>query len=127
MVDQGYQTFSVVLTSVLIALIILLLIIMFVDIIINKNGIQSDSGFFKKLIYHLDIMGKLFKTRPRYNRQEMLELQNLGESLEESSSVVPVKEDVQVQQAGGCGSCNNYKLTSSLTYDPQMFLKKRKH
>ena len=29
---------------------------------------------------------------------------------------------------GGCGgSCNNYNLSSSLTYDPQIFLQKRKH
>lgn len=126
MVDQGYQTFSVIITSILIALIILLLIIMFIDIIINKNGIQSDSGFFKKLIYYLDVMGRIFKTRPRYNRQGMIELQSLSESSQESNSI-DVKQKEQIGQAGGCGNCSNYKLSSSLTYDPQIFLKKRKY
>ena len=126
MVDQGYQSFSVVLTSIVIALVILLLIIMFIDIIINKNGILSDSGFFKKLIYHLDIMGKIFKTRPRYNRQGIIELQSLSESSQESNSN-DVKQKEQLGQSGGCGNCSNYKLSSSLTYDPQIFLKKRKY
>lgn len=114
MVDQGYQTFSVVLTSIIIALLILLLIIMFLDIIVNKGGITKESGFFKKLIYHIDIIGKIFEIRPQ--------LQYSGGSLQEISSEISDKG-----QKGGCGSCNNFNLSSSLTYDPQIFLKKRNH
>lgn len=121
MVDQGYQTFSVIITSILIALIILLLIIMFLDIIINRGGIYKDSGIFNRLIYHLDILGKIFKTRPHYSYQG-IQLQPLGESSQENSSEISDKG-----QKGGCGSCNNFNLSSSLTYDPQIFLKKRKY
>lgn len=115
MVDQGYQTFSIVLSSIVIALVILLLIIMFMNAIINRDGIIKESGFFKKLIYHLDIFGKIFNIRPKY--------QSGGQISQDISSEIPIKEGM----TGGCGSCNNYNLSSSLTYDPQIFLQKRKH
>lgn len=114
MVDQGYQTFAVVFTSILIAIIILLLIIMFLDTIINDNQIYEDSNFFCKLIWHCDIFGRLFGTR--------------------NSIMIPKEADMprsnggNSEMFGGCGgSCNNYNLSSSLTYDPQIFLQKRKH
>ena len=115
MVDQGYQTFAVVFTSILIAIIILLLIIMFLDVIINRNGIGSNTGFFFKLIYHIDIFGRILNIRPNY--------QSVGQISQDISSEIPIKEGM----TGGCGSCNNYNLSSSLTYDPQIFLQKRKH
>ena len=115
MVDQGYQTFAVVFTSILIAIIILLLIIMFLDTIINENEIYKDSNFFCKLIWHCDIFGRLFGTR--------------------NSIIIPKEVDMPKSKGGsnsemfgGCGgSCNNFNLSSSLTYDPQIFLQKRKH
>lgn len=113
MVDQGYQTFSVVLTSIVIALVILLLIIMFMNAIINRDGIIKESGSFKKLIYHLDIFGKIFNIRPKYQSGDQIS--------QDISSEIPKGI------TGGCGSCNNYNLSSSLTYDPQIFLQKRKH
>lgn len=113
MVDQGYQTFSVVLTSILIAIIILLFIIMFLDMILNKSEIYEDSGFFHKLIWHCDIFGRLFGTRETTIKPKYSEMPKGGSNSE---------------MIGGCGgSCNNYNLTSSLTYDPQIFLQKRKH
>ena len=68
MVNRGYQIFSVSITSIIIALVILLLIIMFIDAIINRGGIVKESRFFYKLIYHLDIFGKIFNIRPDYKR-----------------------------------------------------------
>ena len=113
MVDQGYQTFAVVFTSILIAIIILLLIIMFLDTIINENQIYKDSNFFCKLIWHCDIFGRLFGTRDSLMMPPESEMPKTGGNSE---------------MFGGCGgSCNNYNLSSSLTYDPQIFLQKRKH
>ena len=115
MVNRGYQIFSVSITSIIIALVILLLIIMFIDAIINRGGIVKESRFFYKLIYHLDIFGKIFNIRPDYKRLG-------GQFSQDISSEIPIKEGM----TGGCGSCNNYSLSSSLTYDPQIFLQKRK-
>lgn len=115
MVDQGYQTFAVVFTSILIAIIILLLIIMFLDMIINKNQIYEDSNFFYKLIWHCDIFGRLIGTRD-------------SSMMPPESEMPKSKGGSNSEMFGGCdGSCNNYNLSSSLTYDPQIFLQKRKH
>ena len=114
MVDQGYQTFAVVFTSILIAIIILLLIIMFLDTIINENQIYKDSNFFCKLIWYCDIFGRLFGTRDSL--------------MMPPESEMPKTKGGNSEMFGGCGgSCNNYNLSSSLTYDPQIFLQKRKH
>lgn len=115
MVNRGYQIFSISITSIIIAVIILLLIIMFLDVIINRDGIGSNTGFFFKLIYHIDIFGRILNIRPKY--------QPGGQISQDISSEIPIKEGMP----GGCGSCNNYNLSSSLTYDPQIFLQKRKH
>lgn len=125
MVDQGYQTFSVVLTSILIALIILLLIIMFLDIIINRGGLYKDAGIFNRLIYYLDIFGKIFKTRPHYNKDIGAPPSSVGGQLSQSTDSEIFNKPQGL--SGGCGSCNNFNLSSSLTYDPQIFLKKRNH
>ena len=122
MVDQGYQTFSVVLTSILIAIIILLLIIMFLDIIINKGGLYKNAGFFNKLIYTIDLIGKIFKIRPFYNKDIIAPPSTMGGQLSQD-----ISSEIPKGITGGCGSCNNYNLSSSLTYDPQIFLQKRKH
>ena len=99
MVNRGYQIFSVSITSIIIAVIILLLIIMFLDVIINRDGIGSNTGFFFKLIYHIDIFGRILNIRPKYQSKDQF-------------SQVISSENPNKEQNGGCGSCNNYNLSS---------------
>lgn len=119
MVDKGYQTFSVVVTSIIIAIIILLLIIMFLNMIVNKNTVNENSGFFNKIIWHCDIFGRLIGTRLSKTHSYQLSSNQIDDPKEKLANNSTMN--------GGCGNCNSFSLSSSLTYDPQIFLKKRKH
>ena len=122
MADKGYIKFSVIFTSIIIAIIAILLIIFLLDLIFRR------SNKFGDFIYHIDLIRRLIKlTFEKHSSSQYLSMSKGIELSEMGSGRINGNEQQQVQEVhGGCGgSC--YSLSSSLTYDPQIFLKKRMH
>ena len=119
MADKGYIKFSVIFTSIIVAIITILLIIFLLDLIFRR------SNKFGDFIYHIDLVRRLINlTFEKHSSSQYLNMSK-GTELSELGSGGINRNEQQVQEIhGGCGgSC--YSLSSSLTYDPQIFLKKR--
>lgn len=123
MTDKGYIKFSVIFTSIIVAIIAILLIIFLLDLIFRR------SNKFGDFIYHIDLIRRLINlTFEKQISSHYLNITKGAELSEKGSESIKEKEQPQVLEEvhGGCGgSC--YSLSSSLTYDPQIFLKKRMH
>lgn len=121
MADKGYIKFSVIFTSIIVAIIAILLIIFLLDLIFRR------SNKFGDFIYHIDLIRRLINlTFEKHSSSQYLNMPKGTELSELGSGGINRNEQPQVLEEvhGGCGgSC--YSLSSSLTYDPQIFLKKR--